>query len=348
MNIANSKQFWSSRMIGEDPTTSKDDAFSGSGGSASDGYWVITNSTYTMNPATTANTMVTSFIYNTAPDSGAVIMSLDNGTKKIEVKSKGNNTELDLVGATTVTISDLDLAQTTDNPVPTIIRLTLDASGNAKLYVYDIIRNAEGNDAFYSVVGASSSSAGINFGNTSGSIKWGSVYVSKFGAFNPEELMLSDFAQDALVRMGLSIVNQIQNSNRMYLKTQVPNSSIIYGYDLSSNMTNRISPPTIHVLLGGLDNGEFDTLGGSTITQDYTVDIFVTTKDTNYENAYRSCFNILGEVFDELYTNTGLSGTTDSITGFSTSFDTKMDNDETICVHTLRLNYIRRIKMTHR
>jgi len=348
MGIATTTQYWSTRMQGENPTTSNDAAFSGSGGSASGGYWVITNSTYTLSPETTAYTMVASFIFTTAPTNGAVLLSLDNGVKKVEVKSKGNATQLDLVGATTVTISDLDLTQSESSPVPTILRLTLDASGNAKLYVYDIIRDADGDDSFYSVVGATSASNSITFGNTSGEVQWGSVYVSKYGAFDPEELMVSDFAQDALVRMGLSVVQQIQSSDRMFLKTQVPDSSIVYGYDLSSDMQNRISTPSIHVVLRGLDNGEFETLGGATINQDYSVEVYVTVRDTNYENAYRSCLNILGEVFDELYTNTGLQGTTDSITGFSTTFDVKVDNDENVCVHTLMLNYTRRIKMTHR
>ncbi len=348
MGIAAKNEFWSTRMQGGDPTAANDNAFSGSGGSASSGYWVITNSTYSLTPSETAYTMVASFIFTTAPTAADPILSIDNGTKRVEVRSKGNLTQLDLVGATTVTISDLDLSQTDVNPVPTIIRLTMDASGNAKLYVYDIIRDAEGEDAFYSIVGASSSSAGVRFGNTSGSIKWGSVYVNKDGAFNPEELMTSDFAQDTLARMGLSVVNQLKDSNRMYLKTQVANSSIVYGYDISSDMTNRLITPTIHVIVRGVDNGEFETLGGATIMQNYQVEIFITCKDSNYENAYRYAMNILGEVFDELYTNTGLKGTTDSIQGFSTTFDVKIDNDETICIHTLMLNYIRRIKMTHR
>ena len=348
MGIAGKNEFWTTRMQGGNPTSADDDPFSGSGGSASGGYWVITNSTYTTGGVDTAYTMVASFIYNTAPDNGAVLMSIDNGTNRVEVRSKGNNTQVDLVGATTVTISDLDMTQTEIKAVPTILRLTMDASGNAKLYVYDIIRDAQGEDAFYSVNGASSSSAGVRFGNTSGSVKWGSVYISKHGAFDPEELMTSDFAQDALARMGLSVVNQLRESDRMYLKTQVADSSIVYGYDISSQMTNRLTTPTIHVLVRGLDNGEFETLGGSTITQDYQVECFITCKDTNFENAYRYGINILGEVFDELYTNTGLQGTTDSITGFSTTFDVKVDDDETVCIHTLMLNYTRRIKMTHR
>lgn len=33
-------------------------------------------------------TMVAMLSYNTAPDSGAVLMTLDNGTKLVQVKSK--------------------------------------------------------------------------------------------------------------------------------------------------------------------------------------------------------------------------------------------------------------------
>ena len=347
MGIASTKQIWNTRMRGGDPASADGLSFSGSGGSANGNYWAISNSSYSVSGGT-ANTMVASFIFDTAPDSADPILVIDDGTKRVEVRSKGNGTGLDLVGTTTVTISDLDMLQTEDDAVPLVLRLSMDSSGSAKLYVYDILRNAEGNDAFYSVTGSASSSAGVKFGNTSGSVRWGSVYVTTNGAFNPEELMTSDFAQDALARMGLSVVEQIKDSDRMYLKTQVADSSIVYGYDLSSQMRNRLSTPTVHVVLRGLGNGEFETLGGSTITQDYSVEIFVTTRDSNYEQAYRSGMNILGEIFDELYTNTGLRGTTDSITGFQTSFDTRLDADETVCVHTLTLEYIRRINMTHR
>ena len=349
MSIANKNQYWNTRMKGENPTTSTDNPFNGSGGSYVDGYWVTTNSSYSISTTSGgAYTLLSAFSYNTAPNNNDVLLSIDNGVKKIELKSKGNTTQLDLVGNTTITISDLDLNESEDNPAPTIIRLTLDADGNAKLYLYDNIRDADGIDNFYSVVGATSSATSLSFGNNSGSVKWASVYVSTTGAFNPEELMVSDFAQDALVRMGLSVVQQLKNTNRMYLKTQVDNNSIIYGYDISSDMANRLSLPSIHVLLRQLDNGSFDSLGGSSIIQDYSVEIFVTVKDVNYENAYRFCLNIIGEVFDELYTNTGLKGSTDSITGYNTSLDVKVDDDENVCVHSLILNYQRRIKMTRR
>lgn len=351
MAVASKNQFFNARIRGEDPANpagpNVSDAFTGSGGSASGGAWVITNSTYSIGHATSM-TMVAMLSYNTAPDSGAVLMTLDNGTKLVQVKSKGNNTQLDLVGATTVTISDLDLNLSEDNSVPLILRLTMDASGNAKLYTHEILRDTDGNDGFYSVAGASTSSATASFGNTSGSVNWFSIYYSKFGAFNPEELMLSDFAQDTLARMGISVIDTLKESNRPFIKKFVSDSSIVYGYDLSSQMINRIPTPSIHVMFQNISSPSFDALGGSQIEQLYTIGIFVTTKGTNYEDCYRLCLNIMGEVFDELYVNTGLRGTTDSLDSYNMNLDTKLDDDETVCVHELNLTYRRRIKMTRR
>ena len=351
MAVANKNEFWNARIRGEDPANpagpNVSDAFTGSGGSASGGAWVITNSTYSIGHATSM-TMVAMLSYNTAPDSGAVLMTLDNGTKRVQVKSKGNNTQLDLVGATTVTISDLDLNLSEDNSVPLMLRLTMDTAGNAKLYTHEILRDTDGNDAFYSVAGASTSSATASFGNTSGSVNWFSVYFSKFGAFNPEELMLSEFAQDTLARMGISVVDTIKNSTRPYTKKFVSNSSIAYGYDLSSEMMNRMPTPSIHVMFENVSSPSFDSLGGNSIEQMYTIAVFVTTKGTNYEDCYRLGLNIIGEVFDELYVNTGLAATTDNLESYDMQLDTKLDDDETVCVHQLNLTYRRRIKMTRR
>ncbi len=122
----------------------------------------------------------------------------------------------------------------------------------------------------------------------------------------------------------------------------------MYGYDISSDMTNRIHVPSIHVLIRNLESPTFESLGGAKITHNYEVEIFVTTRGTNYENAYRSGLNIMGEVFDELYTQTGVQGTTDSIVAYSAELDTKVDDDETVCVHTMSMTYMRRIDMRHR
>jgi hypothetical protein len=352
MAIATKTQYWTSRMKGGDPTslsgTFNDDFTLASGsGSASGGDWVITNGTYSIAPTGTANTLVAVLEYTTAPDDDTVLMSIDDGSKRVEVRSTGSNTSLKLVGTTTVTISDLDLAKAEENPTTLILRLTLDGT-DAKLYTHEIINDDDGTAVFASVTASSSSSTGVVWGNTSGSVKWGAVYYSKFGAFAPDELLLSDFAQDTLARMGLGIVDQLKNSTRPYLKTQVPDSSIVYGYDLSSEMTNRLHTPTIHVLISALNSPTFESLGGAKITQNYDVQIFVATRGTNYENSYRSGLNILGEVFDELYTQTGVQGTTDSIIQYDAQLDSKIDDDETVCVHVLTMTYMRRIDMRHR
>ncbi len=352
MAIATKTQYWSSRMKGGDPTslsgTFNDDFTLASGsGSASGGDWVITNGTYSIAPTGTANTLVAVLEYTTAPTDGAVLMKIDDGTKKVEVQSTGSKTSLKLVGTSTVTITDLDLAKEEDEPTSLILRLTLTGS-DAKLYTHEIINDDVGTAVYASVTASDSTSTGVVWGNTSGSVKWGAVYYSKFGAFGPDELLLSDFAQDTLARMGLGIVDQIKNSTRPYLKTQVDDSSIVYGYDISSQMINRVPSPSIHVLLEQLTSPEFESLGGAKITQNYDVKVFVSVRGTNYENAYRKGLNIMGEVFDELYTQTGVQGTTDSIINYQADLDSKMDDDEVVCVHVLTLTYMRRIDMRHR
>jgi len=84
------------------------------------------------------------------------------------------------------------------------------------------------------------------------------------------------------------------------------------------------------------------------IRQDYDVMIFITTRGTNYESAYRDCLNITGEVFDELYTTTGLLGTTDSLISYEAELDVKLDAGDTVCTHRLRMAYERLIDMRHR
>jgi hypothetical protein len=339
-------------MKGSDPTslsgTFNDDFTLASGsGSASGGDWVITNGTYSIAPTGTANTLVAVLEYTTAPDDDTVLMSIDDGSKRVEVRSTGNNTSLKLVGTTTVTISDLDLAKAEENPTTLILRLTLTGT-DAKLYTHEIINDDDGTAVFASVTAANTSSTGVVWGNTSGSVKWGAVYYSKFGAFAPDELLLSDFAQDTLARMGIAIVNELKNSDRTYLKTQVDDSSIVYGYDLSMNRISRMSPPFIHVLVEGIESPTFDTLGGTKVRQEYDVRVLVTTRGTNYEDAYRSGLNIVGEVFDQLYTNTGVLATTDSIIAYNADLDVKLDDDDTVCTHQLTFTYQRLIDMRHR
>ena len=258
MTIATKTQYWTSRMTGGNPAslsgTFNDDFTAASGGgSASGDYWVITNGAYSIAPTGTANTLVAVLEYTTAPNDGTVLMKIDDGTKKVEVQSTGSNTSLKLVGTSTVTISELDIAKAEDEPTTLILRLTLNGS-DAKLYTHEIIEDDVGTTVYSSVTAASSLSTGVVWGNTSGSVKWGAVYYSKFGAFGPDELLLSDFAQDTLARMGLGVVDQIKNATRPYLKTQVHDSSIIYGYDISSQMLSRVGTPSIHVIIEKLSS----------------------------------------------------------------------------------------------
>ena len=354
MSIATRTQYWTSRLNGENPTaptvanTQNNEAWAatGSGASASGGYWSVTDARYHIVPSTTNYTMLSLLKYTTAPDNGEVLMKLDNGTKKVEVHAFGQKVKL--VGATTVTSEDLDISMVTDNPIPIMLRLTLDSSGNARLYMREIVEDDDGQVHYLSVAGATGSSARMEWGNNTGSVQWASVYATTFGAFAPDELMPSDFATDTLSRMALSIVELLKDSERMYLKTHVDNSAIKYGFDISNAMLSRMQPPLIHVMLEKIQSPEFNALGGGRIDQQYEVIVYVTTRGTNYENAYRLGLNIVGEVFDEVYRNTGLNGTTDSLNDYNLTLDHKFDDDDTICTHILSFTYLRRINMRTR
>lgn len=361
MAIATVNEYWTSRMNGEDPsalTQGQDNESFTLAGASGDGAevassWVISSGsggqTWSLTPTTNDYTMVTCFKYNTAPADTTVLMSLDNGTHKVHVESTGNNQTLRLVGATSTETRELDLTQAGDfEPVPIMLRLTLDASGNARLYMREIVEDDNGTINYLSVTAASGSGKSISWGNTDGQITWHNVYVTTKGAFSPDELSTSPFVSDSLLRIGLSIVNRLKNSRRFYLKNFVDDSSIVYGYDISSQMISRIAPPSIHVILKQLDSPAFVALGGSRVEQNFTVILFITTRGTDYKNAYRSGLEIAGDAFDELYTTTGLLGTTDSLTNYILSLDTKMDDDEVVCVHRMELTYMRQLSMLHR
>lgn len=362
MTIASTTQYWTSRMNGGDPSSLTDygqdnNSFTLSG-SALDGSvvgesWKIVDDNggqeWSLTPTTSDYTMVVCLKYETAPTDGTVLLTLDNGTHKIHVESTGDDQTLRLVGATTVTTSNLDLKEADDfEPVPIILRLTLASDGTAKLYMREMIEDDDGTDKSLSVTGATGSSKSIKWGNISGDVVWNNVYVSDMGAFNPDEMSTSPFVTDSLLRMGMSMVQRLKDSKRFFLKNYVDDSSIVYGFDISSDMISRIAPPSIHLILRQMDSPSFTTLGGSRIEQNFTVVIFVATRGTDYKNAYRSGMEIAGDVFDELYTTTGLLGTTDSLTNYLIQFDTKMDNDEVVCVHRMEMTYMRRLNLQHR
>lgn len=359
MAIATTTDFWTARMTGEDPTALVGDgqtqwtkAVDGTSSAVNDNWVITANEYYTQTPTTNAYTMVAVFSFSNGaaiPSNGAVLMSLDNGVKKVEVRSKGALDKLDLVGATTVTTRDLDLdASEGDDPIPLVLRLTLDSSGNAKLYMREIIEDDDGNTDYLSVAGASGSSKQAKWGNSSGTVTWNALYYTDAGAFSPDEMSMSDWTTNTLLQMGFNTVQLLRDSTKPYLKTHVHNSSIIYGYDLSTNMTMRIAPPAIYVTLTDLGAPEFATLSATRVEHTYRLTVYVVTKGTDYKDSYRMGADIMGEVFDEVFKNTGLNGTTDSLISYDATFDTKRDNDEVVCVHEINFTYMRRMNMLHR
>jgi len=366
MAVATTQEFWTARIKGTDPnasdladTSNKNTQFSVSGGGTGvvDGdFWRISGSggkIYTTSPSAsyTSYTALAFIKMTTAADNSGVLLRLDNGTHSVEVQSTGNTNTVKLVGTTTVTSSDLDFDMGDDEAVPVVLRLTLDSSTNkARLYMHEIIEDDNATTHYLEVTASNDAtgSRSIQWGNATGDISWGAFYSTYHGAFDPDELMVSDFATDAISRMGIAIVNRLQNSARPYIKTHVSDANIVYGYDISSKMISRLGTPAIHVLVTNLRSPNFASLGGGKVEQEYQVTVFVTTRGTNYKNAYRHCLNIAGEVFDEIYRNTGLKGTTDSLIEYEAQLDHKIDNDETICIHQLKFTYRRRIDMRHR
>mgnify|MGYP003149811857 CR=1 FL=1 len=352
MAIATTSQFWTSRLNGDNPTSPtvprNNTVFSatGSGASASGGDWVVTDARYSQTASTGGNTLLACLSYTSVPNADEVLMAIDNGTHRVEVKASGQKVKL--VGSSTTTSDDLDISMADENPVPVLLRLTLDASGNARLYMREIIEDDDAQVHYLSVTGASSSANQIAWGNNTGTVKWSSVYATTHGAFGPDELAPSDFATDTLIRMALSIVQTIRDSKRMFLKTHLDDSQIRYGFDVSSEMISRTPAPIVNVMLRGIDSPIFAALGGGEVDQSYEVLIYVITRGTNYENAFRTGLNIIGEIFDEVYTTTGLKGTTDSLNEYSLELDHKMNNEHMTCVHLLTLTYDRRINMRRR
>lgn len=353
MAIAKTTQFWTSRLNGDDPTsptvTRNNTVFSvlGGGASASDGDWVVTGARYSQTASTGGNTLLACISYTVVPNTTEIIMAIDNGTHRVEVKASGQ--KIKLIGTSTVESSEeLDISMAEENPVPLVLRLTLDASGNGRLYMREIIEDDDAQVHYLSVTGSSSTSNVLSWGNNTGTIKWSSVYASTHGAFGPDELAPSDFATDTLIRMGLSIVQTLKDSQRMYLKTHVDDSAIRYGFDLSAEMLSRQPAPFVNVVLRDIRSPQFAALGGGQVDQTYEVLVYVITRGTNYENAFRTGLNIVGEAFDEIYTTTGLLGTTDSLVEYTLELDHRLNTEDMTCVHLLTFTYDRRINMRRR
>jgi|21_taG_2_1085346.scaffolds.fasta_scaffold00142_6 hypothetical protein len=362
MSVSKQSDYWTTRLNGQDPLNPIGDNNSAwtlhtginGDGISSNGYWRISSSgggqnwRQSISDDDNSLTMICAIHIEAITNDGEILMALDNGTHRVEVQSDGTFDKVKLVGTTTTTSNTLDLAMNDDEAIPCILRLTLDSSGNARLYMGEIIEDDDANTHYLEVVGKTNyvGGQGATFGTKTGTVDFYSVYFTPHGAYSPDEMDMSDFISHSLLRTGMKVVEVLRNSNRLLLKTHVRPSGIRYGYDLSSNsMINRFPTPSVHVMIQKADSPEFLTLAGTRTDQQYDVMIFVTTKGTNYENAYRLGASILGEVFDELYTTTGLEAGVDSIISYDAKFDTKIDDDETVCIHTMTLTYMKKIRM---
>lgn len=362
MTVSKQTDYWSARLNGQNPTNpvgENNTAWTLNSGNLSDGvsnngYWRITSSSggqvwkQTVADAENDLTIICAIHKETAPNANEMIMALDNGTHRIEVQSVSLN-KIKLVGNTSVESPSLDFPMAEDSAVPIVLRLTLASNGTARLYMSEIIEDDDAQQHYLETSAQSTSAQGAFFGAESGTVDFYSVYFTPHGSYSPDEMDMSDFISHSLLRTGMSIRDILRNSNRLFLKTHVGKAGINYAFDLSSeSMLNRYQSPTVHVMIQKTNSPEFLTLGGSRTDQRYNVVIFVSAKGTNYENAYRLAASILGEVFDELYVNTGLKSGVDSLIGYDATFDTKVDEDDVVCIHTLTLEYMKKIRMFFR
>ena len=358
MPVATTTEYWTTRIDGGDPTDppgTENLAFSGSAGASDGKNWKIssTNSLgyYTITPTTNAYTLWIALSYTDStniPADGTVLAELDNGTKQVQIQSTGTAGSLDIVGATTKTFTGLDLIMADIGATPTAIRLTLDASGNANAYLWDIIEDDAGNQHYLSVAGATGSSKTATFGNDDGEVTYYTTYLTTQGIFNPDELALGDYTTTTLVQTAFGVLDVLKDSSRYHLKSVVQNNSMVYGYDISSNMLTRQVLPSVQLLIRRIESPDMYGLAGQSAQFNFEVEIYIVTKGTNYRDSYRQGMEIIGEILDEVYAKTGLKGSTDSLIGHSARLDSRMDPDDQICVHVVTLTYMRRVDMQRR
>jgi len=375
MSIATTTQFWTTRWNGGDPAQASSyfgqdnlqfslgGGYLSTGGEAVGGSWKIDGDATPANPAAFkgqiweqaatggAFTVVVSLKYNTTPTTATPLISINNGSFGCFLSSvAGSDDSLTINGQAITTITGLDLKQAGSfEAKPVMLRITVDSGGNGKVYVNEVIEDDAGVSQVYTFTAATTNGNNeLKWGNNDGIITWNNLYYTEHGAFSPDELSTSPFVSDMLMRMAFSIVELLRNSKRFYLKNMIDDSSITYGYDVSSGMVSRLAPPTIHVVIRELSSPSFETLGGSRIDQRYKILLFITTRGTDYKNSYRTGLELMGDAFDEIYTNTGLQGNTDSLINFTASLDTKLDDDEVVCIHRIEFEYMRRLNMLHR
>ena len=357
MTVSKRSDFWTSRLDGNDPSAPvgmNNEQFTGSAGAADGLNWKINTDNgygyYAITPTTNEYTLWISFSYTDSTDlpaDGTVLAELDNGTHQVQLQADGTAGGLKVVGATTETFTGLDLIMADIDAIPTVIRLTLSSSGQVEAYLFDIIEDDNGAILNKSLTGATGASKTAQWGNNDGEITWYAVYLTTMGAFNPDEMVPSNYTNSTLIQTAFGIIDVLKTARSYNLKNIVKADGILYGYDISSNMAVRATP-CVHVLIRRIDSPDMYSLSGTSAEYFFQVEVYVVTKGTDYRNAYRQGMDILGEVLDELYSKTGLKGNTDSLIGHDSRLDSRLDPDDQICVHILNLRYMRRIDMSRR
>ena len=360
MAVSRTTDYWTSRMDGNDPTIptgTQNLAFLGSAGEASGKNWkiggdVATNGYYTLaDPLTTDCTLWIAFSYTQStyiPADGTVIAEIDNGTFQLQLQSDGTTSGLKVVGTTTETFSGLDLGMTDIGAIPTVVRLTLNkTTGAAKAYLFDIEQNDVGDILSKSLTGGTGASSNLDFGNNNGEVTFYAVYVTTMGAFTPDEMVTSNYTNVTLIQTAFGIIDVLKTASTYYLKNVVDPAAIMYGYDISSNMAV-LYTPAVHVLIRRIDSPDMYSLAGSSAEYFFQVEVYIVTKGTDYRNCYREGMAILGECLDELYSKTGLKGSTDSLIGHDARLDARLDPDDQVCCHVLNLRYMRRVDLSRR
>jgi hypothetical protein len=349
MTVADHTIRWTHRLNGEDPASpagQNNGAWDSTvaGTRTDDLYWRVSGAGYNTLISTDSSyqTAVVTLRYNSTPADGTLLASLDSGSYEIQVLSTGatDSLKIDGSGATPQTITGLDLTK------PTMFRITLN-NDVGRLYPFDLIESESGDILYKEITTTGTSTVNVSFGCDDGIVDFGNFYYTSNGAFTSDEFSPSIWCSNSLQQIGLRIVEILQNSDRMYLKTQVTKESIVYAHDLSPRVVARFEPPTIFVVVPTI-RADPESLGGGTVMQDFRVQVFVMTKAADYKYAHRLCMELSGEVVEEIYSESGQNDNKDAITGFNSEIDMRQEEDEIICVNSHTFDYRRRINYRER
>ena len=368
MAISKQTDYWTARLAGpthpESPVGSNNQAWTLDDGLAGD-YELTDNSfrvlassgtdgqRWKIEPTWTNDgwTVIIAFSCATSISATDTLLTIENDVNEgvtVDFNAATGAISLNGPGISDPAFTGVDLTMSDDYPVPVVLRLTM-TDTKARLYLNEVVEDDDAATAYLETSlksGLPFSAPTVRWGSFDNDVDFYAVYFTQDGAFSPDEMDMSDFTSQSLMRTGMKVVEVLRNSRRLYLNNHVGSSGIFYGYDLSSNaMVNRTPSPTVHVMVQKTDSPDFLTLAGTRTDQRYDVNVFIVTRGTNYENAYRMGATILGEVFDELYTQTGLQAGVDSLVSYNAVFDTKVDDDETVCVHSLTLTYMKKVRM---